>query len=1337
VASAEPVRRYVVGIGVGDYDLEELRLPKASGDVGKITDWFALHPRVAHERALPALGRNPTWEAMQAGLRGWLKERRPSDVIVLYIAAHGDYEAGRAYLFGRNTPRRQLAGAALEAQTLGAMLGQFSAHNVLVIIDACVAGKLATQIQRAAEDAADASNTREPQRAWAQVLLCSTFGRDPALDGLFAQAFIDVVNNEKWTGTTREWIDIDQLMRGINEELRQIKSPQVAERKVWGPSPAELIPNPNFAARELGALVAEEELATHFDPSARGASRSESGSFFSGRVAELRRIVAWLGSADANVADGSLMVITGSPGSGKSALLSRVVLLGDPALRGRAGDLSALPAGSLPPPGAFGAVVWCRHKSLRQVVGEIGRAIGRTLADAPALLDAARERGTTLAVDALDESLPGEVVAIAQCLAGLAALPGWRVLVATRRHPVRGGELRFDLLDSLAADAAHTLTLDQSADRAADMRAYVRARLAAGAGAAAAAYRVDPALAARVAERVEAAAGTSFLVAAVTARTLAASDTPADPAALRLPSAVGDAMAAYIERLPDPARVRAMLRPLAWAQGAGLPWGELWPRLAAALAEPGAAAGDADVRAALDAAADLIVESVEHGGPVYRLFHEQLAEHLRRDTPPAQAHAAIARVLLETTRGRPWSDVHPYVVANLSAHLAHAHGMTDTLVRLALDPLWERARRTLAPGATAWLDDVELALQALAATSPGDLRQVGLCVVSARKFESAPVQWLAVIARAGQLQRAERMSNNLAEPLERVRAFSLLARLHHLVADPEASQRCLRAAVAAADSSRDLDAVMARGRIAKAFLDCGQRAAAVLAARAALQAALALDMRPPTRQTPWRAANGLRAAARALRDVEDDESIAALCARRELFDPARPLTLQLAGILRDAPSLAAAFAVLKTTPSGAVRAGPLAEALAEAGMEVELDELLRWLEHAPGRPMGKPVTRKGVARALAIVGRLDEAVELLWTIVDRGIRIETASAVASSAERRGGRAALERLAELLLADSAPRDAARDAMAAQVLSIAGRHDVALAIAETAIRHPRLRGAQAEAGEGAVPRDDGAQRPLAAIDRLLRAGRVDDALREALALGRPGEGAAAAATPADRALALARVAARMRDRARALGAWLEAVRTAGLAGPAILERVLQRGERIVGPANAGRTWASLVEELADLVRHWEIESFVEQYDGLRAAFGSGPQRTSRMNSLMLVPRRQAAQWTPAHVARALADGTPARRVFVIGLMQVDRKLLLPGLLIETIGHSASAFEQYQALKLMAEHLQQLDARQRAELARVLASELADDGSGRGQIGVDSSRRALAEQMLAQLLAAAGKP
>jgi ABC-type branched-subunit amino acid transport system substrate-binding protein len=128
---------------------------------------------------------------------------------------------------------------------------------------------------------------------------------------------------------------------------------------------------------------------------------------------------------------------------------------------------------------------------------------------------------------------------------------------------------------------------------------------------------------------------------------------------------------------------------------------------------------------------------------------------------------------------------------------------------------------------------------------------------------------------------------------------------------------------------------------------------------------------------------------------------------------------------------------------------------------------------------------------------------------------------------------------------------------------------------------------------------------------------------------------------------------------------------------------------------------------------------------------------MNSLMLVPRRQAAQWTPAHVARALADGTPARRVFVIGLMQVDRKLLLPGLLIETIGHSASAFEQYQALKLMAEHLQQLDARQRAELARVLASELADDGSGRGQIGVDSSRRALAEQMLAQLLAAAGKP
>jgi hypothetical protein len=1421
--AADQPRRYIVGIGVGDYDLPQLRLPKVAGDVAKITAWFGDHPRLAHQRALPELLDSPTAKTIQESLYAWLEEREPDDVIVIYIAGHAEYEIGQAFLLGRDSPMQRLAGKALQAQTLGLMLGQFKPHNVLLIIDACVAGKMASQIQRAAEDAADEANTREPQRLWAQALVCSTFGRDPAIDGRFAQAFIDVVSSKKWTGTTQPWIDIDQLMRGLNEELRSIGSPQVAERKVWGPSPAELIPNPNFLpdvqadvmpAGGPMAAGAEPTQAAAPDPAPRRTTTLEAGRSFIGRALELRRIAGWLRGGGPRAPDsaGSLLVLTGSPGSGKSSLLRRVLTLSDAGKRAALPDLDSLPADSLPPIGAFIGRVDCHNKGLRELAVEVGQTLQRTVDGAASLLAAAHGMAFTLAVDGLDEALPGQAAAIIeQLLLPLAALPGVQLLVATRRQPVRidispPGQpnklpSKRDLLEQLGADAEHTIQLDNSDNRQQDMRDLVLASLRDGSGGAAAQYRADAALANAAANQVVQAAGTSFLVARITATTLGADVAAIDPqgGSLSLPREVGAAMERYIQRaaeaMPGDTQalatlVRDMLRPLAWAQGAGLAWGSLWPRLASVLAglvnpqQPPRDYSDADVQQALAAASDLIVESVEASEPVYRLFHEALAEHLRRDgaplLTPASVHGSIADTLLQQAGGRPWTDVQPYIVGHLPQHLALAGDRMDRLLELVCDPLWERAKRLLTRDTAAWLKDLDLTLQALQATAPGDLRQVPVCLVYSRKLAAAPLPVLEVLARAGQLQRARRMAANLSIASERVQAYAMLAASHAQVADGESARRCLDQATQALAPITDTHMPMAWYWVARAAASCHDmsrsRAAASQAAAAAarLGATLAADGRGDT----WDLPNAQFWAAMALRCAGDAEGLQAL--RESLAGNPGPAlrnqVLQLASVLGDVDFLREALRqVLADVNAGrhsSIRIGNLALALADAKLLPELQSLMLLVPPGAVTLAGEKDAQKRLVWALALAGQGELALQHLANIGDTDERLRAAARVAEVAEAHKQTAVLEALATSLLQEAAPGGAEQDAIAAKALALAGHLPEALASVETLLRRtPASSSAPAPApSPAATPtkhhalprRGKSSRRPLAPdiarapgadlveqVRALVAAGQHAQALE--LALGhsrldasglpiRSAEGTSEPVLPASRALALNAVLqsapADTTGSSQRLALWLEALRCARLAGHAVVDAVLASGPQIVDAARGAGRWAAVESGLAALERRWELEAFAEQYDSLRSAFGSGRQRTLRMTSLMLVPRRLATSlgWQADEVRAAGATGAPAKRVFVLGLMQSNQNLLDADLVVDCVAHSNSAFEQFLALVVADLALRRFTPAQAQRLRDAIAVELASDGSGRGFIGSDSSRRVIAERLAERL---AGRP
>src|SRR5579859_5644479 len=157
-----------------------------------------------------------------------------------------------------------------------------------------------------------------------------------------------------------------------------------------------------WTARQAGetALAAwgwtlehDPEGARHWGPKGRGVSGdSERGFRFRGRREALTEITGWL---DREHPDRRALVVTGSPGAGKSAVLGRVVTTADPVA------VAALPASDQAvraTPGSVACAVHVKGKTALEVATEIARAASAALPDteedfAPALRAALAGRG--------------------------------------------------------------------------------------------------------------------------------------------------------------------------------------------------------------------------------------------------------------------------------------------------------------------------------------------------------------------------------------------------------------------------------------------------------------------------------------------------------------------------------------------------------------------------------------------------------------------------------------------------------------------------------------------------------------------------------------------------------------------------------------------------------------------------------------------------------------------------------------------------------------------------------------------------------------------------------
>ena len=476
---------------------------------------------------------------------------------------------------------------------------------------------------------------------------------------------------------------------------------------VTEPDGPALLPQqaPLVVGQQGSRLTGQRAIKEHWDPRGRGVERAaRPGWFFTGRRQALSELVAWL-TATPVPAD-NVRVVTGGPGSGKSAVLARLVTMSDP--RYRAGVPAPLAAGDPLaglPPGGIDVAVHGRTATAEEVVSALAAAAGAPEVDLDGLIDALLERreAFTIVVDALDEADDPPALALAlNTLASETADAGVRLLTGTRPG---GPDRRLITALGLSAggDDPALIDLDTPAYLSLDdLAEYVRRRLLLtgvppASGGPDTPYRGREALAGQVAGAVARAAYPSFLIGQLASRALLLRDqpiSPHDPGWQQFPKTVAGAMDQYLASLGSRAeqdRAEDLLRPLAYARGDGLPLDDtgLWPALATALARPGRRYTVGDVAALLDTAADYLIETVITGqAACYRLYHQALADRLReRDQQrprPVGAEQAIFGCLLDTVPRRPggtrdWLAAHSYLHSELGGHAADAGQLASLL----------------------------------------------------------------------------------------------------------------------------------------------------------------------------------------------------------------------------------------------------------------------------------------------------------------------------------------------------------------------------------------------------------------------------------------------------------------------------------------------------------------------------------------------------------------------------------------------------------------------------------------------------------------------------------
>lgn len=607
------------------------------------------------------------------------------EVVVVHVIGHGIVNERTAKLLvvggdGQVSSRTEVEG------WLTAVEGRAAAPSVLFLVDLCYSGTVARlDWQGHIPD--------EQRRAW---VIAATGQRDLAYDGRFSRATVAVLARiaagDLDIAATYEFVPVERVAREIRREVDRLSEGSYEQRVVSIRSDPAAIPDfpfiPNPAYTE-GPTVRIDETTRpflddvdealdwrHFAARASGGTLEVDGErirpgAFRGRRRELRVIA---GVFDAPRPRPGLVLVTGSPGVGKSALLGITVCathpelsdLTEPLWRDHRDDLPAVHDGLV--------AVHCRQRHLGEIVTALARQLGVPVltADPAVLVEALRDTGGVppVVLDALDESMaPTGVMtelilplsSVARVVVGVRPWPEFqplRVAAATviDLDDVPVAELRTDLaayIDDLLRPVYRTAALRESRQAIATTVAAVL---------------TEP----RTADDTRWGA---FLVAGLYAHQLRNRPALADVTAAR---AAGQAVP---RTLPEVFELdlttgagqswRPVLTVLAHSFGAGIP-----RSLVDVVVGPDEAA------TVLDAARFYLRRDTDEDGAIlYRLFHQGLADYLKRQDPDAK-EALFTALISSLGSPRRWGDAEPYLLRHAADHAA----TTEQLLSVREDP---------------------------------------------------------------------------------------------------------------------------------------------------------------------------------------------------------------------------------------------------------------------------------------------------------------------------------------------------------------------------------------------------------------------------------------------------------------------------------------------------------------------------------------------------------------------------------------------------------------------------------------------------------------------------
>jgi hypothetical protein len=437
-------------------------------------------------------------------------------------------------------------------------------------------------------------------------------------------------------------------------------------------------------------LADDPEAERHWLPRARGvSSNAEPGFRFRGRTAALTTIVEWMGRPVG--ANRQVLVVTGSPGVGKSAVLGRVVTTADASIA------SALPASDRAVRAPLGSIACAVHAKSRTAL-EVARMIA-IAASAPipehaydlaaglrtALTDSPRH-GFAVVIDAVDEAATPDharaiILEVAVPMAQYCSDLGVRVVVGSRRRDDAG-----DLLANFGL-AAQPLDLDDPQFfEPEDLAEYTLATLQLLGHERHGNPYAQEAIARPVANRIAELADQNFLIAGLVARQYGMNhDQPVPVDQIKFSPTVDAVLRQYLAGLRSIDGIPAVdaLAALAFSQVPGLGL-ELWQ--AALTALTGRVPTLRGLRSfAQSSAANFLIETSSTQGPdhrsvrSYRLFHQALNDALLAGRDVEADEHAITEAFIGVGRVTGWDRAPAYLLRSLPHHATRGGVIDDVL----------------------------------------------------------------------------------------------------------------------------------------------------------------------------------------------------------------------------------------------------------------------------------------------------------------------------------------------------------------------------------------------------------------------------------------------------------------------------------------------------------------------------------------------------------------------------------------------------------------------------------------------------------------------------------